>query len=130
MITEIKQQGRGECTRYLSRELDKLEKLRDEALTASNMDQAQEDAMLDVLLSSKAYCQTNMTLRRARVFNPEERIADELSKQILSEMEKQIQEREDVEPREKDKAISIVRQVFEDTEKALDLAVSAGVLAS
>ena len=44
------------------------------------------------------------------------------SKQILSEMEKQIQEREDVEPREKDKAISIVRKVFEDTEKALDRA--------
>ena len=72
----------------------------------------------------------SMTLRRARLSNPEERIADELSKQILCEMEKQIQEREDVEPREKDKAISIVRKVFEDTEKALDVAFSAGVLVS
>ena len=71
-----------------------------------------------------------MTLRRTRVSNPKERIADELSKQILSEMEKQIQEREDVEPREKDKAISIVRKVFEDTEKALDVAFSAEVLIS
>ena len=63
-----------------------------------------------------------MTLRRARVSNPEERIANELSKQIISNMEKLIQERETVEPSEKDKAMSIVRKVIEDTEKALDVA--------
>ena len=57
-------------------------------------------------------------------------MANELSKQILNEMEKQIQEKEDVEPREKEKAISIVRKVFEGAEKAMDLAFSAGVLAS
>ena len=75
-------------------ELDKLEKLRDEALTASNMDQAQEDAMIDALLSSKAYCQTNRTLRRARVSNPKESMKDEYYEQILSEMKKQIKKEE------------------------------------
>ena len=60
--------------------------------------QVQEDALSIITESSMASYQTSMALRRARVSNPEERIADELSKQILSEMEKQIQEREDVEP--------------------------------
>ena len=71
-----------------------------------------------------------MTIRRARVSNPEERTTDELSKQVLSEMEKQIQERENAEQREKTKALSMVRKVFEDTKQALDVAFSAGVLAS
>ena len=35
-----------------------------------------------------------------------------------------------MEPREKDKAISTVRKVFEEAERALDLALSAGVLVS
>ena len=89
------------------------------------MDQAQEDAILDVLLSSKAYCQTNMTLRRARVSNPKESMKDEYYEQILSEMKKQIQKRGNVGPREKDKALSIVMKVFEDIKNALDLAFSS-----
>ena len=71
-----------------------------------------------------------MTLRRARVSNPEERIANELSKQIISNMEKLIQERETVEPNKKDNAKPQVKKVFEETEKTLDAAFSAGVLAS
>ena len=45
-------------------------------------------------------------------------------------MEKLIQERGAVEPSEKDKAKSEVRKVFEETEKTLDAAFLAGVLAS
>ena len=45
-------------------------------------------------------------------------------------MEKHIQDRENVEQREKTKALSMVRKVFEDTKQALDVAFSAGVIAS
>ena len=71
-----------------------------------------------------------MTLGKARVSNPEEIMANELSKQIISEMEKQMQEREDMEPGEMEKAISMVREVFKEAEQALDLAIVAGVLES
>ena len=63
--------------------------------------QVQEDTRSVVTESSMASHQTSMTLRRARVSNPKERIANELSKQILSNMEKLIQEREAVEPSER-----------------------------
>ena len=74
--------------------------------------------------------QTSITLRKARVSNPEEIMANEHSKQIASEMEKQIQEREDVESGEKKKEISMVRDMFQEAERALYLAVSEGVLTS
>ena len=92
--------------------------------------QVQEDGRSVVTESSITSHQTSMTIRRARVSNPEERTTDELSKQILSEMEKQIQERKNAEPREKNKALYIVRKVFEDTEQALDVAFAVRVFAS
>ena len=92
--------------------------------------QANEDAQSGITESSLASHQTSMTIRRARVSNPEERTTDELSKQILSEMEKQIQKRKNAEPREKNKALYIVRKVFEDTEQALDVAFLVRVFAS
>ena len=55
--------------------------------------------------------QKSITLRKARVSNPEEIMANELSKQIASEMEKQIQEREDVEPGERKGNINGQRSV-------------------
>ena len=92
--------------------------------------QAHEDARSVITESSIASHQTSMTIRRVSLSNPEERTTDELSKQVLSEMEKQIQERENAESREKTKALSMVRKVFEDTKQALDVAFSAGVLVS
>ena len=74
--------------------------------------------------------QTSITLRKARVINHEETMNNELSKQIISNMEKQMQEREDMEPGEMEKAISMVREVFKEAERALDLTFAAGVLAS
>ena len=74
--------------------------------------------------------QTSRTLRKARVSNPEEIMANELSKQIPSEMGKQIKKREGVESGEKEKAMSLVREIFQEAERALDLVFSAGVLTS
>ena len=48
----------------------------------------QEDALSIITDSSMGSYQTSITLRRARVSNPEERMADESSEQILSEMKK------------------------------------------
>ena len=73
--------------------------------------------------------QTSRTLRKARVSNPDEIMANELSKQIPSEMGKQIKKREGVESGEKEKAMSLVREIFQEAELALDLVFSAGVLA-
>ena len=58
-----------------------------------------------------------MTVRNARISNPEEKTADELSKQVLSDtdMEKHIQNRENVEQKYKTKALSMIKKVFEDT---------------
>ena len=70
-----------------------------------------------------------MTLRRARVSNFEESMTNEFSEQILSELKKRIKKRGNVGPREKDKAL-IVMKVFEDIKNALDVAFSVGVLVS
>ena len=80
----------------------------------------QEDARSTITSFSMGSFQTSFTLRRARVAKPEEKMADELLKQVINEMEKQIQEKEDEEPRDKNKAISIVRKVFEEAEQTLD----------
>ena len=80
--------------------------------------------------SSMGSFQTSITLRKARVINHEEIMTNELSKQIISKMEKQMQKREDMELGEMEKAISMVREVFKEAERALDLAFAAGVLAS
>ena len=52
--------------------------------------QANEDAQSGITKSSLASHQTSMTVRRARISNPKEKTTDELSKQVLSEMEKHI----------------------------------------
>ena len=53
----------------------------------------QEDARSVITTSSMGSYQTSITLRRARVAKPEEKMAHELSKQVINEMKKQIQER-------------------------------------
>ena len=62
--------------------------------------------------------------------NPEERTTDELSKHILKEMEKPIRDKKNAEQKDKAKALTMIKKVFVDTKQALDVAYSAGVLAS
>ena len=60
---------------------------------ARNMDTyANEDAHSDITEASLASHQTSMTVRNARMSNPEEKTTDELSKHILSRMEAVIQD--------------------------------------
>ena len=61
---------------------------------------------------------------------PDERTTDVQSKQILEEVEEAIQNKEDANQKDKDKALSLVTKVFSNAKQALDLAYLAGALAS
>ena len=98
---------------------------------ARNMDiYANEDAHSDITEVSLASHQTSMTVRNARMSNPEEKTTDELSKYILREMEKLIRDKKNAEQKDKAKVLTMIKKVFVATKQALDVAYSAGVLAS
>ena len=62
---------------------------------ARNMDTyPNEDMQSDVTEVSLAFHQTSMTVRNARISNPEEKTTDELSKHILSKMEEVIRDKD------------------------------------
>ena len=64
---------------------------------------ANEDAHSDITEASLASHQTSMTVRNARMSNPEEKTTDELSKHILSEVEELIRDKDNAEQKDKAK---------------------------
>ena len=83
---------------------------------ARNMDTyPNEDAQSDVTEVSIASHQTSMTVRNARMSNPEEKTTDELSKHVLGKMEKVIRNKDNVEQKDKARALSTIKKVFADT---------------
>ena len=91
---------------------------------------ANEDAQSDITEASVASHQTSMTLRNARMNIQGDRTTDALTKQILGEVEEAIPNRDDAEQEDKTTALTMVNKIFTYAKYALDIAYSAGVLAS
>ena len=80
---------------------------------ARNMDTyANEDAHSDITEASLASHQTSMTVRNARMSNPEEKTTDELSKHILRKMEELIRDKENAEQKDEARALAMIKKVF------------------
>ena len=74
---------------------------------ARNMDtHANEDALSDISEESVASHQTSMTVRDKRMSNPEDKLADETTEQILGKLEEVVQKKVNVEQEEKTRAVS------------------------
>ena len=89
-----------------------------------------EDALSDITEASIASHQTSMTVRKKRMSDPEDKLVDETTEQILGKLEEVVQKKVNVEQEEKTRALSKIREVFADTKQALDIAYSAGILTS
>ena len=93
--------------------------------TARNMDtHPDEDALSDISEASKDCHQTSMTVRNIWMSDPEDKLADENTEQVLSKLEEAVQKKTNVKQEEKIRAVSKLREVFTDTQQALDIVYS------
>ena len=89
-----------------------------------------KDALSDISEVSEDCPQIVMTVRSIRTSNSEDMLSDENAEQVLWILEDVIQKKANVKQDEKTKAVSKLREVFNDTQHALDMAFSAGILAT
>ena len=64
-----------------------------------------EDALSDISEASEDCHQTGMTVRNMRIYNPEDKLADEITEQVLSRLEEVVQKKTKVKQEEKTKAV-------------------------
>ena len=89
-----------------------------------------EDALSDISEVSEDCPQIIMIVRNIRTSNPEDMLTDEKAEQVLRILEEVIQCKANKKQDEKTKAVSKLWEVFTDTQHALDVAFSAGTLAT
>ena len=85
---------------------------------------------MDISEVSEDCPQTSKTVRNIRTSNPEDVLRDEKAEQVLGMLEEVIRSKANMKQDEKTKAVSKLREVFADTQHALDMAFSAGTLAT
>ena len=89
-----------------------------------------DDALSDISEAREDYHQTSMTVRNMRISDPVDKLADEVTEQILNKLGEPIQKKTKESQEEKTKALSRLREIFIDTQQALDVAYTAGILAT
>ena len=93
-------------------------------------DNLNDDASSDMSEISEDEPQTGATVRKLRTSHPDDRLTDEKAEQALRTMKGVIQGKTDENQDGKAKAVSRLQEVITDAQYALDLAFSAGTLAT